>query len=222
MPVPPCSPSTRSTCATSSTGWSQASSRLAETLRDCEIRVHPAEPGHGRGRRPPDRADPAQPAGQRHRAQRGATDRHPGRERRARRWRWRSAITASGSRPSQAKQVFHRFWRADPSRARTVGGTGLGLAIAMEDANLHGGWLTAWGRPGHGRPVPADLAPRGRGHPGDLAAAAGAPRPWPRPWRPDSIPWSRSYPAAGAGIVGRHRRRRRAGRPVGITPVGTP
>jgi two-component system sensor histidine kinase MtrB len=31
-----------------------------------------------------------------------------------------------------------------------VGGTGLGLAIAMEDANLHGGWLTAWGRPGLG------------------------------------------------------------------------
>jgi two-component system sensor histidine kinase MtrB len=31
-----------------------------------------------------------------------------------------------------------------------VGGTGLGLAIAMEDANLHGGWLTAWGRPAMG------------------------------------------------------------------------
>ena len=52
-----------------------------------------------------------------------------------------------GFEANQAKQVFHRFWRADPSRARTVGGTGLGLAIAMEDANLHGGWLTAWGRP---------------------------------------------------------------------------
>ena len=55
-----------------------------------------------------------------------------------------------GFEASQAKQVFHRFWRADPSRARTVGGTGLGLAIAMEDANLHGGWLTAWGRPDMG------------------------------------------------------------------------
>ncbi len=52
-----------------------------------------------------------------------------------------------GFEANQAKQVFHRFWRADPSRARTVGGSGLGLAIAMEDANLHGGWLTAWGRP---------------------------------------------------------------------------
>jgi len=50
----------------------------------------------------------------------------------------------------QSKQVFHRFWRGDPARARTVGGTGLGLAISMEDANLHGGWLTAWGRPGMG------------------------------------------------------------------------
>ena len=55
-----------------------------------------------------------------------------------------------GFEASQAKQVFHRFWRGDPARARTVGGTGLGLAIAMEDANLHGGWLTAWGRPGLG------------------------------------------------------------------------
>jgi two-component system sensor histidine kinase MtrB len=55
-----------------------------------------------------------------------------------------------GFEAAQAKQVFLRFWRADPARARTVGGTGLGLAIAMEDANLHGGWLTAWGRPGLG------------------------------------------------------------------------
>jgi two-component system, OmpR family, sensor histidine kinase MtrB len=55
-----------------------------------------------------------------------------------------------GFEASQARQVFHRFWRGDAARARTVGGTGLGLAIAMEDANLHGGWLTAWGRPGMG------------------------------------------------------------------------
>ncbi|MFL6025510.1 MAG: MtrAB system histidine kinase MtrB, partial [Friedmanniella sp.] len=55
-----------------------------------------------------------------------------------------------GFEAGQAKQVFLRFWRADPARARTVGGTGLGLSIAMEDANLHGGWLTAWGRPGQG------------------------------------------------------------------------
>src|SRR5699024_4208718 len=55
-----------------------------------------------------------------------------------------------GFESGHARQVFHRFWREDTSRARTVGGTGLGLAISMEDANLHGGWLNAWGRPGRG------------------------------------------------------------------------
>ncbi len=47
-------------------------------------------------------------------------------------------------------RVFDRFWRADPSRARTRGGTGLGLSIALEDARLHNGELEAWGRPGRG------------------------------------------------------------------------
>ncbi|TQN30448.1 two-component system sensor histidine kinase MtrB [Haloactinospora alba] len=46
--------------------------------------------------------------------------------------------------------VFDRFWRADPARDRTTGGTGLGLSIAKEDAQLHGGWLQAWGMPGKG------------------------------------------------------------------------
>jgi two-component system sensor histidine kinase MtrB len=47
-------------------------------------------------------------------------------------------------------RVFDRFWRADPSRARTRGGTGLGLSIALEDARLHNGELDAWGAPGQG------------------------------------------------------------------------
>ena len=55
-----------------------------------------------------------------------------------------------GFEAEQARLVFNRFWRADPSRARTVGGSGLGLAISMEDARLHGGTLNAWGRPGQG------------------------------------------------------------------------
>lgn len=55
-----------------------------------------------------------------------------------------------GFQASEAGMVFDRFWRADPSRNRVVGGTGLGLAIALEDARLHRGWLTAWGRPGRG------------------------------------------------------------------------
>lgn len=52
-----------------------------------------------------------------------------------------------GFLPNQASMVFERFWRADPSRNRSLGGTGLGLAIAREDARLHQGWLAAWGRP---------------------------------------------------------------------------
>jgi two-component system sensor histidine kinase MtrB len=55
-----------------------------------------------------------------------------------------------GLRPGEASLVFNRFWRSDPSRARTTGGTGLGLSIALEDARLHGGWLEAWGEPGRG------------------------------------------------------------------------
>jgi two-component system, OmpR family, sensor histidine kinase MtrB len=55
-----------------------------------------------------------------------------------------------GLGPGEEQLVFERFWRADPSRARTVGGTGLGLSIALEDARLHGGWLQAWGEPGRG------------------------------------------------------------------------
>ena len=55
-----------------------------------------------------------------------------------------------GMTARQSEQVFDRFWRGDPSRARTIGGTGLGLAIALEDARLHGGDLEAWGSPGVG------------------------------------------------------------------------
>jgi two-component system, OmpR family, sensor histidine kinase MtrB len=55
-----------------------------------------------------------------------------------------------GLAAGEEQLVFERFWRADPSRARTVGGTGLGLAIALEDAHLHGGWLQAWGEKGRG------------------------------------------------------------------------
>ncbi|MGM1017715.1 MAG: MtrAB system histidine kinase MtrB [Actinomycetota bacterium] len=49
-----------------------------------------------------------------------------------------------GMDPDDAQRVFDRFWRADPSRQRTIGGTGLGLSIALGDANLHGGTLTVW------------------------------------------------------------------------------
>lgn len=55
-----------------------------------------------------------------------------------------------GISPEDAQHVFDRFWRADPSRARTLGGTGLGLSISVEDARLHDGWLQAWGQEGEG------------------------------------------------------------------------
>ena len=55
-----------------------------------------------------------------------------------------------GMEPASLIRVFDRFWRADPSRARTRGGTGLGLSIALEDARLHHGELDAWGAVGDG------------------------------------------------------------------------
>ncbi|MGY1832327.1 MtrAB system histidine kinase MtrB [Geodermatophilus sp. SYSU D01180] len=55
-----------------------------------------------------------------------------------------------GLSSAEAAHVFDRFWRADPSRVRTVGGSGLGLSISLEDARLHGGWLQVWGQPGLG------------------------------------------------------------------------
>lgn len=55
-----------------------------------------------------------------------------------------------GMRPEDAERVFDRFWRADPSRKRTIGGTGLGLSIALGDAKLHGGALEVWSEMGVG------------------------------------------------------------------------
>jgi two-component system sensor histidine kinase MtrB len=49
-----------------------------------------------------------------------------------------------GMSESDVGHVFDRFWRADPSRRRTIGGTGLGLAISQEDALVHGGTLDVW------------------------------------------------------------------------------
>ena len=76
-----------------------------------------------------------------------------------------------GLAPGTERQVFDRFWRADPARARTTGGTGLGLAIALADAQLHGGWLEAWGKLGRGSVFRLTL-PRAAGQP-----LAGSPLP---------------------------------------------
>ncbi|WP_353827354.1 MtrAB system histidine kinase MtrB [Agromyces sp. SYSU T0242] len=61
-------------------------------------------------------------------------------------------------------RVFDRFWRADPSRKRSIGGTGLGLAISLEDAVAHGGTLDVWSREGRGT-VFRLVLPRERGRP---------------------------------------------------------
>ena len=46
--------------------------------------------------------------------------------------------------------VFERFYRADPSRARTTGGTGLGLAICKAAIEKAGGTISLSSEPGQG------------------------------------------------------------------------
>jgi two-component system, OmpR family, sensor histidine kinase MtrB len=67
-----------------------------------------------------------------------------------------------GMDEADVARVFDRFWRADPSRKRTIGGTGLGLSIALEDAALHGGVLQVWSKKGDGTCFRLTL-PRNRG-----------------------------------------------------------
>ncbi|MGN6128196.1 MAG: MtrAB system histidine kinase MtrB [Humibacter sp.] len=69
-----------------------------------------------------------------------------------------------GMSENEVDHVFDRFWRADPSRKRTIGGTGLGLAISLEDATQHDGWLDVWSSPGKGSSFRLTL-PRTPGEP---------------------------------------------------------
>jgi two-component system, OmpR family, sensor histidine kinase MtrB len=95
-----------------------------------------------------------------------------------------------GLRPGEAALVFDRFWRADPSRDRRTGGTGLGLSISLEDARLHGGWLHAWGRPGHGAQFRLTLPVRS----GDTVVSSPLPIEPPDITRPATLA-GRSIPA---------------------------
>ncbi|TFB53961.1 MtrAB system histidine kinase MtrB [Cryobacterium tagatosivorans] len=72
-----------------------------------------------------------------------------------------------GMTEAEVAHVFDRFWRADPSRRRTIGGTGLGLAISLEDATAHRGLLQVWSRPGQGSCFRLTL-PRGTAAIGEL------------------------------------------------------
>jgi len=80
---------------------------------------------------------------------------------------------------NDSHNVFERFWRADRARARSLGGTGLGLAIAMEDVRLHGGNLTAWGRPMRGAQFRVTI-PRRHGIPIASSPLPPVPRDLPR------------------------------------------
>jgi two-component system sensor histidine kinase MtrB len=90
-----------------------------------------------------------------------------------------------GMTADDSARVFDRFWRADPSRKRTIGGTGLGLSIALGDARLHGGTLAVWSEPGRGTNFVLTLPRHGQPvgaaspipiDPGDDGATARRPR----------------------------------------------
>jgi two-component system OmpR family sensor kinase len=60
------------------------------------------------------------------------------------------ADSGPGLAPEEAERVFERFYRADPSRARTEGGTGIGLSIVAALVTAHGGTVDVESAPGHG------------------------------------------------------------------------
>jgi two-component system, OmpR family, sensor kinase len=60
------------------------------------------------------------------------------------------ADSGPGLTEEQLRQVFERFYRADPSRSRESGGVGLGLSIVAAVAAAHGGSATASSEPGKG------------------------------------------------------------------------
>jgi len=55
-----------------------------------------------------------------------------------------------GLEPEKAERVFERFYRGDPSRARSAGGSGLGLSIVAAIAEAHGGRAELDTAPGKG------------------------------------------------------------------------
>jgi signal transduction histidine kinase len=60
------------------------------------------------------------------------------------------ADSGVGIAPEHLPHVFDRFYRSDPSRARTTGGAGLGLAIVKQLVEAHGGQVSVASVPGAG------------------------------------------------------------------------
>jgi len=83
--------------------------------------------------------------------------------------------SGTGISEENLERIFDRFWRADPSRTRTLGGSGLGLAISLEDARLHGGTLKVWGRPGQGAHFVLTVPRRTGGQIGEAPIVASGP-----------------------------------------------
>jgi two-component system OmpR family sensor kinase len=75
----------------------------------------------------------------------------------------RVADQGPGMAPEDAARVFERFYRADPSRARTAGGTGLGLAIVSALVHAHGGTVYLDTAPGRGATFTVRLPRSGPG-----------------------------------------------------------
>jgi signal transduction histidine kinase len=60
------------------------------------------------------------------------------------------ADSGEGIAAEHLPHVFDRFYRSDPSRARSTGGAGLGLAIVRQLVEAHGGRVSVASAPGSG------------------------------------------------------------------------